>query len=79
MKVIHINESDFSEVEFDYPIHQVHLAESIIKLVNSPAPFIPSADGKKLSILAIDTISYFTPFEKDLGCGKYRITIEPLI
>lgn len=78
MKLKHIDEKDFTEVELEYPDHQVFLAESIAKLVKSPTPFITSADGKKLSVLAVDTDSYFTPFEKDLGCGKYRITIEPL-
>jgi hypothetical protein len=78
MKIKHIKESNFEEVEFEYPDFQIELTQAIAKFLKTPFPYIPSDDGKKTYLLVQDERCQATRSEREIGVGKYRITIEPL-
>ncbi len=76
MKIKHTRESDFKEVEQEYPIFQYELAEEIHALVNkkfdTKVPIVTCDDGKRLLILAVNEQLSRTDRK------KYRITIEEI-
>jgi hypothetical protein len=75
----HIDESDFEEIELVYPDFQVELANKISQSINSKFPMITHREGKKIFLLGEDPDPSISRLDKEMGSGKYRITIEPLI
>lgn len=79
MKVHHVRESDFKEMILDYPDAQYQLAERIHKAIESPYPMIFDDQGKKIFVGYRDPDPDISRLDRDLGVGKYRITIEKII
>lgn len=79
MKVSHTRGSDFKTVELDYPDVQYQLAEKIHRAVESPYPMIFDNQGKKIFVGYQDPDPNISRLDRDLGVGKYRITIEKII
>jgi hypothetical protein len=68
-----IRESDFTEVEVEFPKAMVELADKIAERY-SDLPFIPTEEGK-INILVVD--EEVDRHEREItGRGKYIITIR---
>ena len=79
MMLKHIDEKDFSEIEINYPAFQVELANKISQSIDSKFPMVTHREGKKIFLLGEDPDPSISRLDKEMGSGKYRITIEPLI
>lgn len=77
MKIKHIKESTFTEVEHDYPDFQYELATKIHEAFGEKrVPIMANDDGEKLHVLVIDPS--VNNMDSDTGLAKYRVTIEQL-
>lgn len=79
MKLIHTNESDFNEVERDYPDYQYELAKSISNILagNIDTPIITSENPNSLILFSLD--KSIDRLDREINQnGVYKITIEHL-
>jgi hypothetical protein len=78
MTLTHTSEKDFSETKYWYPDFQVHVADKIAKKF-SAYPFLTQEGGNKLVVIVSDPDTHHSRVEQEIGHGKFKITIEPLI
>lgn len=78
LKLKHVSEIDFKETEPEYDEFHVELTEHIHQLVSSDVPYLTNLSGTKLMIF-VSNPAITDCVERELGKGRYRITIEPII
>lgn len=79
VKVDYVDENTFQKTTHEYPEFQVQVVDKIVAAFGTDTnfwPVIADKDGKKLITLAVDMS--VDRSMRELGHGKYKITIEPL-
>jgi len=79
VKVKHVRESDFQEIELEYPDVQYQLAQRVHEAIQSPYPLVFDDSGGKIFVGYQHPDPNISRLDRDLGVGKYKITIEKII